>query len=116
MMTQPEAQSNPHHLGVKKEERARQAYIAYRLRNPDAAARRRFFVEETGLCVWREEPWLAASPDGVVSHGDDVGALEIKCCSGPEQMRSVDQIDPRYFDQMQGHMAVLSSVLRRPVT
>ena len=77
--------------------------------------RKAFRVEETGLCVWQEEPWLAASPDGVVSEGDGVGALEIKCCKAASHMYSVDNIPPVYFDQMQGEMVILSSALGSPV-
>eukprot|EP00927_Polykrikos_kofoidii_P034629 TRINITY_DN29343_c0_g2_i1.p1 TRINITY_DN29343_c0_g2~~TRINITY_DN29343_c0_g2_i1.p1 ORF type:complete len:363 (-),score=47.67 TRINITY_DN29343_c0_g2_i1:27-1079(-) len=115
MLTQPEAKTSPRRFGVANESSARQAYIGFRLRGRTACARERFSVEETGLCIWRDEPWLAASPDGVVWDGDDVGALEIKCSRSPTRMHSVENVAPEYYDQMQGEMAILSSVLGRKV-
>jgi len=116
MLTQPEASTSPQRFGVANEAVARQSYVGFRMRGRDTVARERFSVEETGLCVWREEPWLAASPDGIVWDDDSVGALEIKCCPKAMRMYSIESIAPEFYDQMQGGMAILSSVLQREVS
>ena len=36
-------------------------------------------VESCGLVISLSEPWLAASPDGIVSEGGSKGCLEVKC-------------------------------------
>ena len=65
--------------GMANEEKARQDYITYRGRNghPDLN------VDEYGLFVSLIDPWLAASPDGIVYDPRDsahiLGVVEIKC-------------------------------------
>lgn len=51
--------------GIELEAEARAAYEAYRA----------VLVEEVGLLIHRDHPWLGCSPDGVL----DDGLLEIKC-------------------------------------
>eukprot|EP00929_Paragymnodinium_shiwhaense_P113271 TRINITY_DN81533_c0_g1_i1.p1 TRINITY_DN81533_c0_g1~~TRINITY_DN81533_c0_g1_i1.p1 ORF type:complete len:336 (+),score=77.50 TRINITY_DN81533_c0_g1_i1:109-1116(+) len=116
MLTQPEAKTSPKRFGITKEPVARQSYIGLRRKGLSDSARAEFRVEETGLCVWREEPWLAASPDGIVFEGDEVGALEIKCCRDAASMWNTDQLKGEFYDQLQGEMAVLSSALQQKVT
>lgn len=113
MLVQPEAHTSPQRFGIANEDRARQSYAGFR---SSMNKKKSFSVEETGLCVSIEEPWLAASPDGVVWEGDAVGALEIKCAPDASRLPNVNRIPEQYYDQMQGEMAILSSTLQRPVT
>eukprot|EP00928_Gymnodinium_smaydae_P028279 TRINITY_DN21602_c0_g8_i1.p1 TRINITY_DN21602_c0_g8~~TRINITY_DN21602_c0_g8_i1.p1 ORF type:complete len:334 (-),score=50.30 TRINITY_DN21602_c0_g8_i1:435-1376(-) len=116
MVTQPESKRSPHRFGIANEAKARQSYVGYRLQELDDDARKSFSVKEVGLCVWRDEPWLAASPDGLVHEGDEVGVLEIKCCPNSQKMFSVDRVPPQFYDQVQGEMAIASSALGLQVT
>jgi putative phage-type endonuclease len=63
-----------------------------------------FQVYETGLHIWDECSWLAASPDGLVRENGDMGLLEIKC---PFSMKLYPQIPDYYADQIQGIMGIL---------
>jgi hypothetical protein len=78
-------------------------------------------VEEVSMGIWKKNPYLGASPDGLV--GDD-GLLEIKCparlprpiffyTQGYDVRVISDEIPvryahiwPHYYDQMQGCMAI----------
>ena len=63
-----------------------------------------FQVFETGLHVWDECSWLAASPDGLVRENGDVGLLEIKC---PFSLKLYPKVPDYYTDQIQGIMGIL---------
>merc|ERR1711879_833451 len=78
MMLQPEAKFNPT-FGHTHETDARTCYVNFRKSSMSTKSRNQFRVEEIGLCLCIEEPWLAASPDGIVFEPDgSVGVLEIK--------------------------------------
>ena len=69
--------------GITTEEKARQEYITYKQRtdNPD------WNVDKCGLFVSLIDPWLAASPDGIIydpRNPERIGIVEIKC---PYKMR-----------------------------
>ena len=69
--------------GITTEEKARQACITYQRRtdNPD------WNVDKFGLFVSLIDPWLAASPDGIIydpRNPECIGIVEIKC---PYKMR-----------------------------
>merc|ERR1712232_592236 len=70
-----------------------------------------FEVREIGLAVWPEEPWLAASPDGVCwLDGVPVGLLEVKTARcWTERFDNEPSIDWRY--QMNGCIKVTSKAL-----
>ncbi len=64
--------------GMANEEKARQAYITYLQSNdPDLN------VDKCGLFVSLGDPWLTASPDGIIYDPSDpsiiLGLVEIKC-------------------------------------
>ncbi|CAK0864189.1 unnamed protein product [Prorocentrum cordatum] len=77
MLDMPEADPGQALLfGVQAEADARQEYLAQRRAELAPLA---VEVQEVGLCVWREEPWLAGSPDGVCwEGGEPAGLLEVK--------------------------------------
>lgn len=102
-------------FGIGSEGRARGEYKNMRLQRLRRQEKETFGVREVGLCIHLQEPWLAASPDGLVKEKGEVGSLEIKCCRHESQMFSIDPIDQKFYDQMIGQMAVMSSCLRKEV-
>ena len=64
-----------------------------------------FQVFESGLHVWKDYPFLAASPDGIVHENGETGLVEIKC---PYSLRIYNQIPEYYYDQIQGIMGILN--------
>jgi putative phage-type endonuclease len=90
--------------GTKTEPIARQYYMdTYKVN-----------VEEVGLAIWKENPYLGASLDGDVGEG----MLEIKCPlrmyyplskrmqSGDSSTNNYNHIWPTHYAQMQGCMAI----------
>jgi putative phage-type endonuclease len=63
-----------------------------------------FHVQESGLHILDQQPWFAASPDGIVHESGQLGLLEIKC---PFSLKLYPQIPPYYQDQIQGIMGIL---------
>lgn len=95
--------------GNDKEALARNLYvlrkrIALSQERNESSATIDFHVRESGLHVWDQQPWLAASPDGIVHENGQVGLLEIKC---PFSLKLYAQIPQYYFDQIQGIMGIL---------
>lgn len=69
-------------------------------------------IQEVGLHICLDDPWMAASPDGIVTCYDpDSGTLyrsgdEMKCCANnPSEPYRVNK--PEYYDQCQHTMALL---------
>ncbi len=66
------------------------------------------WIEETGICVSRQHPWLAASSDGLLyatkRDGCVSGTIEIKC---PYARQFYPKTPAYYYDQFQGTAAVL---------
>ena len=60
--------------GVEHEDVARTAYIEKMRESPTSIS-----VSQCGLVISCKEPWLGASPDGIIRDGDVKGVLEIKC-------------------------------------
>jgi hypothetical protein len=67
--------------------------------------RRSVVVKEVGRIIHRDDPRIAASPDGVVI-GKNPRLIEIKC---PVTREIGDKIPPEYFAQMQTQMEVTGS-------
>ena len=69
--------------GITTEEKARQDYITYQRRTDNLD----WNVDKGGLFVSLLDPWLAASPDGIIydsRNPERIGIVEIKC---PYKMR-----------------------------
>lgn len=67
----------------------------------------KFVVRHCGLVIDKDNPWLGASPDGIVDTGcaeDGLGLLEIKC---PYTKRLYACTPAQYYDQIQAQMAIL---------
>lgn len=61
------------------------------------------WMEEVGLCIDAQNPYLAASTDGILHVGKRKYTIEIKAPNG----KTADDIIPDYYDQVQGQMACL---------
>jgi putative phage-type endonuclease len=92
--------------GTEHENEARQAYIQQMQSvYPNVLIR----VEEVGLYIKPEHPWLGSSPDGIVYTEDENGKqerflLEIKC---PFKKQYYAEIPSYYYAQVQGIMALM---------
>eukprot|EP00747_Dinoflagellata_sp_TGD_P204932 gnl/TRDRNA2_/TRDRNA2_78642_c0_seq1.p1 gnl/TRDRNA2_/TRDRNA2_78642_c0~~gnl/TRDRNA2_/TRDRNA2_78642_c0_seq1.p1 ORF type:complete len:360 (+),score=52.47 gnl/TRDRNA2_/TRDRNA2_78642_c0_seq1:100-1080(+) len=81
MLSLPEAHPRQaSRFGVQYERTARDAYVQHRRQQAsDTGVLLQLEVREVGLCVWSEEPWLGASPDGICwENGIPAGLLEVK--------------------------------------
>lgn len=87
--------------------------IVYHLRQCGYA---KVWVEQTGTCIWKEHPWLAASSDGLIfATGADAstcvkptlfGTLENKAPAG---LQFYDEVPQHYYDQFQGTCKILGA-------
>mmetsp|Transcript_48702 Transcript_48702/g.150888 ORF Transcript_48702/g.150888 Transcript_48702/m.150888 type:complete len:288 (+) Transcript_48702:1-864(+) len=117
MMQMPEGdRSNAGRFGVKYEDVARQAYVQERRRAAsEADPPYAFAVREVGVCVWEQEPWLAASPDGIVcENGVPCGLLEVKTArfwTDEAEERLSTNMPWDWVCQVQGGMRLASAAL-----
>jgi hypothetical protein len=63
-------------------------------------------VRTCGLILNDDDPWIAASPDGIVVDGDEEGGLEIKCPGLVGHMAAMDWIPEIHVPQVQMQMWV----------
>eukprot|EP00408_Alexandrium_pacificum_P064258 CAMPEP_0171161112 /NCGR_PEP_ID=MMETSP0790-20130122/3904_1 /TAXON_ID=2925 /ORGANISM="Alexandrium catenella, Strain OF101" /LENGTH=303 /DNA_ID=CAMNT_0011625665 /DNA_START=116 /DNA_END=1026 /DNA_ORIENTATION=+ len=117
MMVLPEGEpSNAHRFGVRCEEVARQAYVQER-RKAGREADPPYVIEvrEVGVCAWEQEPWLAASPDGIVcENGVPCGLLEVKTArfwTDEAEERLWRNMPCDWVYQVQGGMRLASAAL-----
>lgn len=119
MMSMPEA--NPGQsmrFGIVNEAKARREYVQKRqLEQAEVSGPclDTFKVLEVGLCIFREAPWLACSPDGICHQdGVPVGLLEIKTArSWNSWFDDSPPVDWAY--QVQGCLRIAASALRTPL-
>jgi len=116
-MVLPEGEpSNAHRFGVRCEEVARQAYVQER-RKAGREADPPYVIEvrEVGVCAWEQEPWLAASPDGIVcENGVPCGLLEVKTArfwTDEAEERLWRNMPCDWVYQVQGGMRLASAAL-----
>lgn len=101
--------------GSAHEDTARQEYIAVKQEDVGAEsddALAKVEVEEVGLVINPQRPWMGNSPDGIVvltyaSGKVERGLLEIKC-PYKKEFYTPDPVPPHYFAQIQGTMGNLS--------
>lgn len=116
MMSLPESNpNNASRFGVQNEDIARNAYLRIcRERGRAADSACTFDVKEVGLCVWKDEPWLAASPDGICcENGVAVGVLEIKTARSwiDVSTKLTGELPCDWLYQVQGCMRLASEAL-----
>ncbi|CAN7945514.1 unnamed protein product, partial [Ixodes pacificus] len=106
--------------GIDKEPVAVAAYVSLM-----SCFDKEVLVEETGLHMHHEYPYIAVSPDRIVLEGNDKGLLEVKCPASKRNMTPAEACEfsdfcchivngnvelkkthPFYF-QVQGQMAVV---------
>jgi putative phage-type endonuclease len=100
--------------GSAHEETARLEYIAVKQQEISSGsnALQSVEVEEVGLMINPERPWMGNSPDGIVvltyeSGAVERGLLEIKC-PYKKEFYTPDPVPPHYYAQIQGTMGNLS--------
>lgn len=113
---------DPRQYGIDNEPVAVSAYLSFM-----SCQDREVIVEETGLHVHAEYPYIAVSPDRIVFEGDERGLLEVKCPPSKQKMTPTEackfpdfcchvmngcvvlkKTHPYYF-QVQGQMAVVGA-------
>eukprot|EP00466_Bigelowiella_natans_P016007 jgi/Bigna1/85580/estExt_fgenesh1_pg.C_40415 len=89
--------------GVRMEPRARMEYEE-RIKNISQDSNT--WVEEVGIVVNPDFPWISCSPDGIIhTTNNGTGLLEIKCPL--RRMPSAGSMPRRHWDQIQGSMGIL---------
>ena len=62
-------------MGLNEEDNAKLAYVRYQQRQGKVVK-----VNDSGICISNDEPWLATTPDGFVDDGQGTQCLlEVKC-------------------------------------
>ena len=94
--------------GLDNEPVAREAYKSRVKDDPNVSS---IEIEERGLVVPLQNPWLCASPDGIVTITYASGEkqkvlLEIKC---PQKHPTRENISPNYRDQVNGTMGIYTT-------
>ncbi|CAE8633021.1 unnamed protein product [Polarella glacialis] len=113
MLSLPEASpSQASRFGIQNEGEAREAYLSWRREGAPNVE-----VREVGLCVWREEPWLAGSPDGVCFEvGKPTGLLEVKTARYWNEAFERDELPVDWTYQVHGCMKLASAALGESIT
>lgn len=115
MFTQPEANPGQANcFGVRFEDAARNAYVSARRRQGQKEDPSYCFeVREVGVCVCKEHPWMAASPDGICwERGEPAGLLEVKTgrtWGADMDAKLTGQLPPDWLYQMHGGMRLASA-------
>jgi len=116
MLTLPEGRAaQASRYGVQHEDVAREAYLSFR-RSQGGSAKVDLEVQALGICVWREEPWLAGSPDGLCTvNGRPEGLLEIKTAQSWNDLFQSEELPIDWRYQVQGCMRVATAALGVPL-
>ncbi|XP_016851173.2 uncharacterized protein LOC103279721 [Anolis carolinensis] len=74
----PRVQTPAMSWGIRNEKKAVESYEALKSRESHKAVK----VDDCGLFIDKEKPWLGASPDGILKEaktGKEIGIVEVKC-------------------------------------